>query len=146
MIERSFLVYPHKPCSSANACGNSANRRSSAKATSSTEPVSSAATRLASRTVIPSRQSRTLEKYARALGVPLYRLFIEDDETPRKPKVSLTESAEPTWGAKENERRELSRFAKALSRMDDQRRKLLLAMATRMAGRRGRPSSRSMPS
>jgi transcriptional regulator with XRE-family HTH domain len=76
----------------------------------------------------------TMEKYARALEVPMYKLFIEGDETPRKPKVSLTESAEPTWGAKENERRELSLFAKALSRMDDQQRKLLLAMATRMAG------------
>jgi transcriptional regulator with XRE-family HTH domain len=80
----------------------------------------------------------TLEKYARALEVPMYKLFIEGDETPRKPKVPLTESAEPTWGAKENERRELSRFAKALSRMDDQQRKLLLAMATQMAGRENR--------
>jgi transcriptional regulator with XRE-family HTH domain len=78
----------------------------------------------------------TLKKYARALEVPMYKLFIEGNETPRKPKVSLTESAEPTWGAKENERRELRRFAKALSRMDDQQRRLLLAMALRMAGRR----------
>jgi transcriptional regulator with XRE-family HTH domain len=78
----------------------------------------------------------TLEKYARALEVPMYRLFIEGDETARKPTVSPTESAEPTWGAKENERRELSRFAKALSRMDGQQRKLLLAIATRMARRR----------
>jgi len=83
---------------------------------------------------------KTLEKYARALEVPMYKLFIEGDETPRKPKVSLTESAEPTWGGNENERRELSRFAKALSRMDAQQRKLLLAMATRMANQRARHS------
>jgi transcriptional regulator with XRE-family HTH domain len=78
----------------------------------------------------------TLEKYARALEVPMYRFFYEGDEPPEKPKLSQSESAEPMWGAKENERRELSRFAKALSRMDDQQRKLLLAMAVRMAGRR----------
>jgi len=77
----------------------------------------------------------TLEKYARALQVPMYKLFIENGEVPRKPMVPLTESAEPTWGAKENERRELVRFAKALSRMNDQQRKLLLAIATYMTGR-----------
>jgi transcriptional regulator with XRE-family HTH domain len=78
----------------------------------------------------------TLEKYARALEVPTYKLFIEGDETPRKPKVSLIESGEPTWGARENERRELSRFARALSRMDKRERAILLGMAKRMAGRK----------
>jgi transcriptional regulator with XRE-family HTH domain len=83
----------------------------------------------------------TLEKYARALEIPMYRFFYEGKEPPRKPKVSLTESGKPTWGARKNERRELSRFAKALSRMDDQQRKLLLAMATRMARRNGAAAS-----
>lgn len=80
----------------------------------------------------------TLEKYARALDVPMYKLFIDGDETPKKLKLAQSESAEPTWGAKENERRELIRFAKALSRMNDQQRKLLFAIATHMArpGRR----------
>jgi transcriptional regulator with XRE-family HTH domain len=79
----------------------------------------------------------TLEKYARALEIPMYKLFIEGDETPRKPKVPLTEPAEPMWGAKGNERRELQAFAKVLSRLDDQQRKLLLTMATQMARRGG---------
>ena len=78
----------------------------------------------------------TLEKYARALEVPMYKLFIENNETPKKPNLPQTESAEATWGKNEKERRELSGFAKALSRMSDEQRKLLLAMATRMAGRR----------
>lgn len=78
----------------------------------------------------------TLEKYARALEVPMYKLFIEDNETPKMPKLSPAESAEPIWGEKENERRELRRFAKALSRMDDHQRKLLLAIAQRMVPRR----------
>lgn len=77
----------------------------------------------------------TLEKYARALEVPMYKLFIDENETPRKLKLSGSDSAEPTWGAKENEWSELRRFAKALSKMDDEQRKLLFAIATRMAGR-----------
>jgi transcriptional regulator with XRE-family HTH domain len=82
----------------------------------------------------------TLEKYARALEIPMYMLFIENGEVPRKPRVPLAESVEPLWGAKEDERRELVRFAKALSRMQDQQRKLLLALATRMAGLNRRSS------
>jgi transcriptional regulator with XRE-family HTH domain len=78
----------------------------------------------------------TLEKYARALEVPMYKLFIDGDETPRVPKLSRIESAGPMWGDKENERRELLRFAKALSRMGEEQRKLLLALAQRMVPRR----------
>jgi transcriptional regulator with XRE-family HTH domain len=77
----------------------------------------------------------TLEKYARALEVPLYRLFYEGDEPPQKPKLPTTK-LESEWGAKANERHELRTFAKALSRMDDRQRRLLLTMAQRMAGRR----------
>lgn len=77
----------------------------------------------------------TLEKCARALEVPMYRLFVEGDESPKMPKLSRIEPAEPMWGDKENERRELRRFAKALSRMNDEQRKLLLVIASRMAGR-----------
>jgi transcriptional regulator with XRE-family HTH domain len=77
----------------------------------------------------------TLEKYARALEVPMYRLFLDGDESPKKPKLPSTDTAEPTWGENGTEQSEFRRFAKALSRMDDQQRKLLLVMALRMAGR-----------
>jgi transcriptional regulator with XRE-family HTH domain len=78
----------------------------------------------------------TLEKYARALEVPLYRLFYEGDEPLKKPHLPETQSP-AEWGAKGKERSELAKFAKALSRMDGRQRGLLLAMATRMAGRSG---------
>lgn len=78
----------------------------------------------------------TLEKYARALEIPLYRLFYEGKEPPKKTGLPSAEEAKPMWGAKENERDELRKFAKVLSRMDDRQRRLLLAMAQRMAGRR----------
>lgn len=80
----------------------------------------------------------TLEKYARALNMPLYRLFYDGNQPPPKPKLPATGHAETMWAANADERRELSRFARALSRMNDQQRRLLLAMATRMANR-GRP-------
>lgn len=80
----------------------------------------------------------TLEKYARALEVPLYRLFYEGEELPKNLELPSDEGAKPMWGAKGHERDELRKFAKALSRMDDHQRSLLLGMAQRMAGRKRR--------
>lgn len=77
----------------------------------------------------------TLEKYAKALEVPLYRLFYDGEEPPQKPKLSPAEKAKPMWGASGKEWPELRRLAKALSRMDVRQRELLLGMAQRMAGR-----------
>jgi transcriptional regulator with XRE-family HTH domain len=76
----------------------------------------------------------TLEKYAKALEVPVYKLFLDGDGQPRKPKLP-TSIGEPTWGATGNERRELQAFAKVLSRLDERQRNLLMAMASRMARR-----------
>ncbi len=74
----------------------------------------------------------TLEKYARALEVPLYRFFYEGEEPPEKSKLPPAEKAKPLWGTSGKEWPELRRFAKALGRMDDDRRSLLLAVAQRM--------------
>ncbi len=77
----------------------------------------------------------TLEKYARALEVPLYQFFHEGDEPPKKPELPSFGKADRLWGASSKEWSELRRFAKALSRMDDRQRRLLLVVAQRMAGR-----------
>jgi len=77
----------------------------------------------------------TLEKYARALEVPMYRLFYEGDEPPEKPKLPPTEGRGTMWGTTGSDQRELRKFAKALSRMNDRQRRLLLAMAQNMAHR-----------
>lgn len=74
----------------------------------------------------------TLEKYARAIEVPLYRLFYEGDEPPQKPKLPATK-IEPDWGTKKAERHELRSFVKALSRMGERRRRLLMEVAARLA-------------
>ncbi len=75
----------------------------------------------------------TLEKYARALEVPLYKLFYEGEEPPKRPNLPPAEKTEPLWGASGKEWRELRWLAKALSWMDDRKRMLLLGMAERMA-------------
>jgi transcriptional regulator with XRE-family HTH domain len=75
----------------------------------------------------------TLERYARALEIPVYRLFYDSEEPPKEPK--LLAKAEPEWGASGDHRRELHHFAKLLSQLDDRNRQLLMVMATRMVKR-----------
>jgi transcriptional regulator with XRE-family HTH domain len=79
----------------------------------------------------------TLEKYARALEIPLYKVFYDGAAPPKKPNLLATQTADPVWGTSGNERSELRTFAKVLARMDDRQRKLLLDMAMRMAHHNG---------
>lgn len=80
---------------------------------------------------VPSLQ--TLEKYAGALEIPIYRLFYQGDKPPDKPKLPKLSGNSSEWGAKGQERNELGAFAKAISRLDDSQRKLLFATTTKMA-------------
>ncbi len=73
----------------------------------------------------------TLEKFARALEVPMYQLFYEGNEAP-KPAVKL-HPGRAAWGDTGREARELERFRRLLSRMEDRRRGLLLSLAQRLA-------------
>lgn len=75
----------------------------------------------------------TLEKYARALEVPLYKFFYEGSGPPKNLKLPREVAAE--WGAERIGRGELRLFAKALSRMNDRKRKVLLELARGMARR-----------
>jgi transcriptional regulator with XRE-family HTH domain len=75
----------------------------------------------------------TLEKFARALEVPLYKLFYEGTEPPKK--LPRAERAGPLWGTSAKEWPELSRLTKALSRMDGSKRMLLLGLGQRMESR-----------
>lgn len=77
----------------------------------------------------------TLEKYARALEVPLYKLFHDGTSPATAPNLPFTKSSEKAWGSSKKEASELRAFAKALARMNPRNRKLLLNMATKMAGR-----------
>ena len=77
----------------------------------------------------------TLEKYARALEIPLYRLFYEGEEPPKKLNLPPAKKTEPLWGTSGKEWSGLRKFAKALGRMDKRHRKLLLGLAQGMARR-----------
>jgi transcriptional regulator with XRE-family HTH domain len=74
----------------------------------------------------------TLEKYASALEVPLYKLFYDGTGPLQKPIKAKTKSV---WGTHGKEYRELRRIAKSLSRMNYGERQLLLHMASKMAFR-----------
>ncbi|MGA9471325.1 MAG: helix-turn-helix transcriptional regulator [Terriglobales bacterium] len=73
----------------------------------------------------------TLEKMARALEVPMYRLFT-DEHRIQKPKVSFAK-ADSTHDAQQDAT--LCPFAKALSRMNKKDQGLLMHIASKMANR-----------
>jgi len=81
---------------------------------------------------VPSVQ--TLEKYARALEVPLYRFFTEGQTVKRLDLPSGTANGD-VWGSRGKERRQLRLFTRALSRMDPRKQKILFAVANRLARR-----------
>ncbi len=76
----------------------------------------------------------TLEKYARALEIPLYRLFSQGAEPPEAPQLPSTKALESAMSRKESG--ELRSFTRLLARMNNHDRHLLLGLAQRMAGRR----------
>src|ERR1700676_2110932 len=76
----------------------------------------------------------TLEKYARALEIPLYRLFHDGKSSVKKLNLPSANNDGTLWGGHGKEYRELRLFADALSRMNDRSRNLLMAVARQMAG------------
>ena len=81
----------------------------------------------------------TLEKLARALEVPLYQLFYEGDEPPKLPNLLTRKTADDiVWGSSGKQAVYLHKLRKCLSKAGDADRKLILAMAQKLAGGRGR--------
>jgi transcriptional regulator with XRE-family HTH domain len=75
----------------------------------------------------------TLEKLARALEVPLYRLFYEGDEPPKLPSLLKRKTSdEIVWGSSGKHAVYLHKLTKCLSKVPEPDRKLLLAMAQKM--------------
>ena len=76
----------------------------------------------------------TLEKMARALEVPLYQLFYDGGKRPKAPDLPSPRFDDgEVWGSSGKDAKTLSRFRRALSRTDEEDRKLLLFMAQQMA-------------
>src|SRR5579863_1938481 len=78
----------------------------------------------------------TLEKFARALEVPLYRFFYEGKKGPVLPPALKRKAADETgWGTTRQEVRDWERFHRHLARMKESDRRLLLVLALKMARR-----------
>jgi transcriptional regulator with XRE-family HTH domain len=76
----------------------------------------------------------TLEKFARALEVPIYQLFYDGEEPPKLPHLPKRKAADDiAWGSSGKEARLLTKFLRLFSRMDEGDLKLLFSMAQKMA-------------
>jgi hypothetical protein len=85
----------------------------------------------------------TIEKFARALEVPLYQLFYDGEAPPPMPNVYKRKSSgEVAWGSAGKEARLMEKFRQLLSRTNESDRKLLFFMARKMArGKSPAPAS-----
>jgi transcriptional regulator with XRE-family HTH domain len=76
----------------------------------------------------------TIEKFARALEVPMYQLFYDGDKPPELPNLSKRKTAdEIAWGSTGKNARHLTRFRRLLAKTTDRDRKLLLSLAQKIA-------------
>jgi transcriptional regulator with XRE-family HTH domain len=84
---------------------------------------------------VPSLE--TLEKFARALEVPLYHLLYDGNEPPKVPPVLRVNSAGDTpWGSFGKDARFLSKLRRFLGRIHEKDRALLFSMTQRMSIRK----------
>ena len=81
----------------------------------------------------------TLEKMARALEIPLYQLFYDGEEPPKLPNhFKRKTSGDLAWGSTGKDSIYLHKLVKYLGKATDSDRKLLLALAQKVARERGR--------
>jgi transcriptional regulator with XRE-family HTH domain len=78
----------------------------------------------------------TLEKFARALEVPMYQLFYDGEEPPKLPNLSTRKSSDKdAWGSAGKDAQYLKNLRRLLSKTDEEDRKLVMHMARKMARR-----------
>jgi transcriptional regulator with XRE-family HTH domain len=76
----------------------------------------------------------TLEKFARALEVPIYQLFYEGEEPPKLPRLPKRKMGSGAlWGSAGKDARLLAKFCQLFSRMDKGNLKMLFSVAQKMA-------------
>jgi len=76
----------------------------------------------------------TLEKFARALEVPMYQLFYDGEEPPKLPNLPKRKTSDDVaWGSGGKDARLLAKFRRLLSKTNDEDQKILLFMAQKMA-------------
>jgi transcriptional regulator with XRE-family HTH domain len=84
---------------------------------------------------IPSVE--TLEKFARALEVPMYQLFYDGEEPPKLPNLPKRKTANDVgWGNKGKDARLLAQFCRLFSKMEEDELRMVVFIAQKMAGRK----------
>jgi len=79
----------------------------------------------------------TIEKFARALEVPIYQLFYDGDKPPELPNLPKRRTAaDIAWGTTGKEARFLTKLRRLLATAAERDRKLLLAMVQKIATRK----------
>ena len=79
----------------------------------------------------------TLEKFARALEVPMYQLFYDGEEPPKLPNLPKRKAgADIEWGSKGKNARLLAQLCRLFSRMDKGDLGMVLFMAQKLARRK----------
>jgi transcriptional regulator with XRE-family HTH domain len=85
----------------------------------------------------------TIEKFARALEVPIYQLFYDGDKPPELPNLPKRKTAaQIAWGTSGKNARYLAKFRRLLARTTERDRKLLLSMAQKIAAQKAAASQR----
>ncbi|HKN74215.1 MAG TPA: helix-turn-helix transcriptional regulator [Candidatus Acidoferrum sp.] len=76
----------------------------------------------------------TLEKFARALEVPVYQLFYDGEEPPKLPNLLKRKSSDDlAWGSSGKDAKFLNKLRRLLGKAKEEDRKLLLYTLQKMA-------------
>jgi len=79
----------------------------------------------------------TLEKWAKALEVPMYQLFYEGDKPPEPSTLRIWKPpVEETWGASGDDAAFLKSLRRLLAKIDEPSRKIIVQMAAKMSRRK----------
>jgi transcriptional regulator with XRE-family HTH domain len=78
----------------------------------------------------------TLEKFARALEIPLYQLFYDGEEPPELLDLPKRKGDPKLFGATGNDARVIEKFRRLLGQTDAKNQNILLHMAQKMARRK----------
>jgi transcriptional regulator with XRE-family HTH domain len=79
----------------------------------------------------------TLEKWAKALEVPMYQLFYEGDQPPEPSTLRVWKPpVEETWGASGDDAAFLKNLRRLLRKIDEPNRKIIIQMAAKMSRRK----------
>src|SRR5258706_6858620 len=77
----------------------------------------------------------TLEKFARALEVPMYQLFYDGENPPELPSLPKSKTG-TEWGSQRKDARMLAQFCRLISRMEKEDMRLMMLTAQKMASRK----------